>query len=581
MPSQTRCPIVILLALLCTVLSGSQTYAQAVTCSNPDPVHSPIWQAFTEYVQDNYVSKRPYVTVADMEYGALSFGHAYGRLASAVGDDPVKREAFECVGDVLRERFSLRITAYRSFQFAAMGGEDARVKETSGVTDTSPLHVVFSNAYAIAGQTNSGGGSSGTTGGGTSTSTGGQGGGTIIKADPASMFGTSSTAPSVAGVNEMCTTGDRWSLSTARGYLTAASVKRSGLSGTCVKSNWTTCRAIENDLLEARDHIFQVFDQNHDGIANCRLCNYGAAQSMAKELIDWEKWLHANYYNASGLSTIYYTIGDNSTDPLCKLPVPTTAASSAGSATGSGAASAGAAATSANPSALHACADSSVPAVARWKFYRTALGGGGTSYAEKDGMICYGRNTYWTYAGSMEEYKCVDSWQDCKRSAAAPYTYTNVKTDGGVTTYEYEGGWGVRTPEEGAAPVSNTPQPVNTSSNEPSDDQIAQQGSENCASANLKQGKEWAVATNFSYSRYYLHNGYLCAAGGGSVLKVDGTRIRGYVCADKDWQSCKRNTRYDAEVQGAPERSELGGKPMFKQKFKWEGMVPRDVYIER
>lgn len=352
--------------------------------------------------------------------------------------------------------------------------------------------------------------------------------------------------------------------------MAAASSKRESVSGDCTKDNWFLCKEIEQDLLEVRDHIFQVFDQNHDGIANCRLCNYDKVLAQAKTLIQWEKWLSDRYYHASGLSTIYYTIQDNSDDPLCRLdtgPGPSASSSTP---------NAQASTTHMPKGGLHACVDPDVPVDARWKFYRNIFGGGRDAYPEKAGLICYGTNVYWTYQGSqMEKYVCEGEWENCRKDDSPPYIYTNIEAGKDGTKYEYKGGWGVR-----SASASDTVSGGTNAHNSVSQEDLALLAAKACDVEDLKSGREWAFGANVGVSRYYEHSGFVCSPGGGAALHIQGDTLIGYTCKAK-WESCRRNIRYDAELI-YPAKDYLWGKRWFsKLQVKWSGMNPRSLFIEK
>lgn len=87
---------------------------------------------------------------------------------------------------------------------------------------------------------------------------------------------------------------------------------------------------------------------------------------------------------------------------------------------------------------LHACNDPSVPTTARWKFYRYIFGGGGTSYPEKKGLICYIATSYYAYAGGgMKHYICDDGMVNCRRSDKKEYIYTKIVSRDTGTEYQY------------------------------------------------------------------------------------------------------------------------------------------------
>ncbi len=315
------------------VLCANAATGLAQECGTPEPRGSSIWAAYEAYVRDNYLGRRVTDDVGGSEY---AFGHALGRLASAVQGDPAKAEAFACVqlgleqgyGSVVLSDVALEYkprAIYQQAMQAAMGMHDALVATRFGVTDASPLQVVFDNAQRIAGR-------------GFGSGVSAQPGDTPAprvppptpepNPRPADVFGVSSTAPTRGGADTSCTTGDRWSLLDASFYLTLASGTASNVGGDCTGDLWNLCNEMHGYLVQARDQIFQVFDQNHDGVASCRLCNYDEVLARAEELIEAERWLSERSFNASGLSTIYYTIRDRSADPLCRVsdvspsPVP-------------------------------------------------------------------------------------------------------------------------------------------------------------------------------------------------------------------------------------------------------------------
>lgn len=423
--------------------------SQGVTCQATNARASAIWRAFDQYVRTNY-RPRP-------EDRSYAYGHALGRLASAVGGNQEKQEAFECVKKGLDQLFATgnffqRLLDSTSFQTAmetATGFHDDRVASCCGIRTRSPLYVVFNDALRRTGRNSF------------------RPNRRAVKPQPRSNPPVTRTRAPVhksstpnrsnlrsGSVTKSCTAGDRWNLVTARSRIASATSLANRMSGNCTGKNYNICRTISNLLHEARDHIFQTFDQNHDGYNKCRMCNFNLAKGEARKLIQWEKWLHRNYYrSASGLSNIYYTIDDNSRVPVCKAgrprgPEPTIRMTSPRNSSRT------ARATEASRSTgqKHDCANPNIRSTATWKFYRQIFGGGGTAYAEKRGKICYGSNFYYTYGRTLKGYKCTGDWQNCRADPkrSYPIVKTERNANGSVSYYwkntSKQWSWATRSP---------------------------------------------------------------------------------------------------------------------------------------
>ncbi len=414
-------------------------------CTNPYPQSSPVWQAFDAYVKDQYINKAHANARRGGEY---AYGHALGRLAIATEGNDEKREALACVEKALDQiAFSFMDggNAYRRAQEAARGIHDQLVADRFHVTDISPLFVVFDNALRSVGRTSWR----------RNTPKPAPPKQPIIKPNTAAAFGVSSTAPSKSGINSNCIDGDRWSLAQAEGFLNSAHEMAKVIEGDCTFANFGFCQIVEDTLDKARDHIFQTVDQNHDGIAKCRLCNYSRAENLASKLVVWEKWLWDRHHNASGLGNIHQTIKDMSRDPLCRISSPATPVFPPAPVYDN-------TPVRNTPVAVyppigplnvknHVCADQDVPTQAKWKFYRYMYGGGARAYKEKNGLICLGRTTYRKISSSSwEDYKCDDKWENCRLVPESSKTITEVTSPysgPGTTKYGHETGYGVRSPK--------------------------------------------------------------------------------------------------------------------------------------
>ncbi|WP_239249755.1 PAN domain-containing protein [Candidatus Nitrotoga sp. M5] len=306
------------------IIGMTATNASAVECSSPSPKTLPIWQDFKSFVEKEYYQG---------EKGGggrrYAFGHALGRLASAVQGQPDRHEAFECVKLVLEREISLLVAMgapenarvlYSTVMEAAMGMHDEEVAKLTGVTSTEPLYHLFGGKIQQP----------------TSPAKAPvpivkiqpapltKKPGTIIKSQPGVLpplpSGGSPTSSSTGNI-EQCQFGANWKLSTARKAISNAWNLRGRILSDCQGSNWSICQNIMDQLNIARDHIFQTFDQNHDGVNDCKIkCLFDDAAQEAQKLIAWENWLLKRYYpGARGLANIYYTINEHREIPMCKV----------------------------------------------------------------------------------------------------------------------------------------------------------------------------------------------------------------------------------------------------------------------
>ncbi len=563
-----------ILTLIILGMTVTSVSAEGVKCPVTSPINLPITHAFISFVDNEYFKKgMPWG-----ERGVYGYGHALGRLARAVQSQTDRHEAFECVklaveqkilneglkGDLISSRRLLAI-----FKNASLGMHDEKVEELTGVTSREPLYHLFGGKIQNPTASNK----SPRTVVKSQPAPPTKKPGTIIKSQPgvlAPVPSGSSSVSSPSGKIDQCIAGANWSLATAdKAIVDAWSIRLENPIPDCRGGNWTVCKNIMTQLSIARDHIFQTFDQNHDGVNDCKIkCLFDAAAGRAKALIAWEDWLSKRYYSGvRGLSTIFYTINERRGIPMCKQKPGNGGTSMAGG-SGSGRGS-GASTPSANT--LHACNDPSVPVSARWKFYRYIFGGGGTAYLEKNGLICYGSNRYYTYeGGGMKLFSCDKGWTNCRRGNEKEYKYTDIVTRENGTEYQYadQGGYAVRLPNKDAPELTTIVV----------DD--AQLASQTCARANLKSGKEWRFAGNVGYSSSYEHSGFVCGASGESVLKIAGKKLIGYTCSS-GWKGCKRNKRYDADLIYPAKDFKSGDRWFSNLKVKWNGMNERELYIEK
>jgi len=241
-----------------------------------------------------------------------------------------------------------------------------------------------------------------------------------------------------AAPNVYCEFGDRWSLDQADRLIASTRNPAQSVRGDCTGDNWYICREINDILLKARDHIYQTVDQNYDGIAKCKLCDFGKAQGEAKRLLALEKWLTDRYfYGAGGLGNIYYTVGDLNRYPACMVHQP-------------GKPVLQPPATPFNNSQpiqprKHVCVDSKVYVDATWTLY--GYGGGSQSgYKEKQGMLCKGLNFYYKFSDSgLQAYQCESNYTNCLRDPDRNVDITkSERNPDGTISYFWAGGFGKR-----------------------------------------------------------------------------------------------------------------------------------------
>jgi hypothetical protein len=310
-----------ILALI--IFSMTATNAFAVKCLDRFPSKSPIWHDFESFVEKEYFQGKNGGTNR-----VYAFGHALGRLASAVQSQPYRHEQYECVKWVLEDRISKFVILgspemakkyFSTLMDAAMGMHDEKVKEVTGVTSTEPLYHLFGGKIKNPTPTT-------------------KAPKTVVKTQPApptkkprtvikSQPGVLSPAPSggspispVSGKIPQCDKGANWNFTAADKAISNAVSLTGGSLSDCQGSNWNTCQKIMDQLNIARDHIFQTFDQNHDGVNDCKIkCLFDDVAHKAKQLIAWEKWLLEKHYpGARGLANIYYTINSRRGIPMCK-----------------------------------------------------------------------------------------------------------------------------------------------------------------------------------------------------------------------------------------------------------------------
>lgn len=117
----------------------------------------------------------------------------------------------------------------------------------------------------------------------------------------------------------VCMEGGRWNLMAASDFLAEAEILAGSLGDSdCRYDKYPHCQKIMAAVSNAHDHIYQVFDQNNDNIANCKRCDYTAAINAASVIVRWERWLQERYFGeASGIGNIHLTILQHKDIPSC------------------------------------------------------------------------------------------------------------------------------------------------------------------------------------------------------------------------------------------------------------------------
>lgn len=306
-----------------------------------------IWRAFVDQVRQEYLGSTVFQEntrngfVRDSrEMRAIAYGHAFGRLASAVNNEQEKRDAFECVSQLLdQQSFDITTGAswYRVTQSAARGFYDDQVKADFGVTDVSPLHSVFDEAARRAGRvnydsrsrsgpdfppdptsqsnTNSGVFEAGRTGGGWS---GGFPSGSSGTSIPISGTSTGST------YTDICPDIEYYSLARAATLLeTARRMANAHGNRQCYTNmDWQACDQIFQRVDDASDHLLQIVDQNFDGINKCRKCDYSPALRSSGALPMWEEWFtNLGFSKAAGFGGRHQNLRGYQSYPQCSSSV--------------------------------------------------------------------------------------------------------------------------------------------------------------------------------------------------------------------------------------------------------------------
>lgn len=315
-----------ILALIVIGMTAMSASAEEVKCPVTSPINLPITHAFISFVDKEYFKKEaPWG-----DRGAYGYGHALGRLARAVQSQTDRHEAFECVKLAVEQKvlneglkgdlvYASRLLAI--FKNASLGMHDEKVAKATGVTSTAPLYHLFGGKIknpTISPKTPR-----------TVVKTQPvpptppKGKGTIIKSQPGVLSPVPSGGPPISPVSgkiPQCDRGANWNFTAADKAISNAVSLTGGSLSDCQGSNWNTCQKIMDQLNIARDHIFQTFDQNHDGVNDCKIkCLFDDVAHKAKQLIAWEKWLLEKHYpGARGLANIYYTINARRGIPMCK-----------------------------------------------------------------------------------------------------------------------------------------------------------------------------------------------------------------------------------------------------------------------
>ncbi len=295
--------------------------ALSAQCPTQYARNTPIWKKFDAFVKKEYglPSRAKNAT-------SLAYGHALGRLAIALDEQPNRKKAYACVELALEQIYASAklqvalfgvdlsnlqgVNMYLFMREAAMASHDAEVLAATGVSNSSPLYQVFGvqqkpSPKPIPGPR-------------------------TLPLPAAKNIAAPAPKPARAYINKQCIKAANWSLTKAQSYFVSARRKvtafqdKYGADGLCTGDGWYDCKAIADDLWKARDQIFQVFDQNHDSINQCRQCNYDQAIAAASPLTQWEKWLSTRSYgSASAMGNMADTITGHKNDATCMANRPT------------------------------------------------------------------------------------------------------------------------------------------------------------------------------------------------------------------------------------------------------------------
>ncbi|GEM_PF-1457887 len=148
--------------LLALALAGLALGVARASCPNPEgAIASPVADRFRTYLQTHF---EPLDDPSLARFDRLVLiGYALGRQAPAVGDDPMRRDAFDCLLVALEQRtyWTTLIqgelgtpgdrSGFRTIFAAAMGFYDERVAELTGYREGTVLPTVFDPPFAPVG----------------------------------------------------------------------------------------------------------------------------------------------------------------------------------------------------------------------------------------------------------------------------------------------------------------------------------------------------------------------------------------------------------------------------------------------
>lgn len=140
------------LVAICAASVGSAFAA----CPNPESAQSaPVVQMFMDHLRQHYPMLRDDPSLS-MEDRLILIGHALGRQALAVGDDPDRKAAFDCLQVALEQNEAWPMILgrpvrgrtgvpeyFHTIYASAMGMHDDRVAALAGYTAATPLPTVF------------------------------------------------------------------------------------------------------------------------------------------------------------------------------------------------------------------------------------------------------------------------------------------------------------------------------------------------------------------------------------------------------------------------------------------------------